>query len=410
MRRMIFSIALIIILGHNFTYSQQPEIVLIFQDLERYALDNSPRIQDIKRHYDIQLVERKIDLQWTNPELEVEVERLKDRLSDEKEEESAITVAKSITMPWIVGQEHSKWENEIKAAALEQRAQVAQTLAEIKAGYVQIRLSRQKTAALSHYSEILEDVSRVVSDRHLEGALSGLEQNLLQLSLFHYTSQMVSLDQERRLLEYDWKISMGIDPEQDIELPTEIGFFPVELDRGIESLVSAHPAVRSFEQRESATQKAIKLAKSGIFPGFEVSGGYKEAGENFRGAVIGLSLPLPLMSWNKPQVERETINLRQITMEKDITRKTMTAHIRQSFQVIDENAQILERFSDVDFIKKTLESSAMAYREGWISLNDLLNNIQIYAESINQYYDLLISYYQHLFFLESALDRVLVTL
>jgi outer membrane protein TolC len=257
---------------------------------------------------------------------------------------------------------------------------------------------------------MLRDVAQIVSDRHQEGTLSGLEQDLIQLSLFQYTSQMLSLEQDRRAMENDWKISMGIDTDCDIILSTEIGFQAVRLDMDIDSLVPVHPLIRSFERRESATQKAIRLEKSRILPAFEVSGGYKEAGENFRGAVVGLSFPLPLLNWNRPQVEKESINLQQIAMKKNVTLNTLTAHIRQSIQAVEDNAQILEQFGDLETIHKSLESSTVAYSEGWISLNDLLNNIQIYAESIDRYYDRLISYYQHLFFLEAALDRVLVTL
>jgi len=57
----------------------------------------------------------------------------------------------------------------------------------------------------------------------------------------------------------------------------------------------------------------------------------------------------------------------------------------------------------------TISSLISAYEEGWMSLTEMLNAIQIHSNGKQQYYEQLILYYKNIFQLEAITGESLVT-
>ena len=390
-------------------YSQEDTITISFQELRDYAIAHSPEVKIIEQKYDLKVADSKLDLQWSNPEFEYEHEMVTDQSM--RERELALTVGKHITTPWVYALQRSSWKDRLKAAEFEKESALLHFLAEIKSGYATIKLIESKTELLGHFQQVIQQASKIAKDRSDEGALSGLEQQLIQMSLFNLNGRLLRIKQEQRELENEWKTNLGLTSEQVINLSTSFEYKTINIEP-INNYLSLIPKTPGFKQREklqNTMQKRIRLAQASLLPEVHVFGGYKQVNTDFKGYVLGLSLPLPIMNLNRSQIFKERIHQNFVNIEFDVYKNRLTQEIKTTVKTIQDFKNSLEQYNHpFRSGDEVIENIVFSYQEGWITLGDVLNGIQIYAESIDEYYDQLANYYRNIFEFEALVDKELL--
>ena len=392
-------------------FTQTDIVTIPFEQLRDFVRQQSPEMKLVIGQYDLTKIERKIDLQWSNPEIAFEHEKVKSDWDEEKE--YAVTLEKSFSMPWVKALHRSSWNEQLKAAELKKESEFLQVLATIKSGYVRIKLYESQTQRLKNFERVVETASGIARDRLAEGAISGLEQQLIHMSMFNLKSHILKIGQDRRELLSEWKTSLGIEEGQGIQLVTPFEFKPFNTGK-VDDYIAMFTTSIEYKRREylqKAMKKRIQMAQASLLSEMRVFGGYKQVNTDYKGFVLGLSLPLPLLNKNGSQIQKEQIELTLLNAESDIYKKRVLGLLDAKLQTIEEYTSFFaENEQQLKAVDTVVENLTFSYREGWITLGDLLDGIQIYSESIESYYEQLSNYYSTIFQLEVLVAQDLLSL
>jgi cobalt-zinc-cadmium efflux system outer membrane protein len=387
--------------------AQEREISVAFEDLPRLLEQSSPQVQIINAMKDISIAEHDAALQWSNPELNFSHEQIKN--GDVLETEQMIYLNKTFTMPWNHWQESRIWQAETRANKLIQKQNMNQLLADTRNSYVRLSLLHNLAHQLTGLKEMLNDLNTAVGVREKEGAISPLKASLLSISLFGLESDILETQQEYHRAVSKWKQILGIDPLQDINLTDTIIFknIPIDLTQR-QQLMDNHPGLQARKTRVDAEDRRITLEKSRILPSISLQGGYKKINPGWEGYVVGLSIPLPLLNWNRAQIEKQKIKHHIQANETTTYKQKLHDEIKNLISSISAKSELLQKNNYGLLNNKIVEDMLAAYREGELSLSEFLNAIQIYRTGSRQYFEQLTAYYRAVFDLEALSGQPLV--
>jgi patatin-like phospholipase/acyl hydrolase len=140
-----------------------------------------------------------------------------------------------------------------------------------------------------------------------------------------------------------------------------------------------------------------------------LQGGYKKIDPGWEGYTLGFSLPLPLLNWNRPQIEEQKIQRNIQSVKTTIYRQKIQSQIDNFIETIQGSIELLQVHSIELQNFKIVDDLLSMYRENVFSLPELLNAIQVYRDSSRQYTAHLTIYYRTVFEIEALSGRQLVT-
>ena len=392
-------------------FSQVKTIAISFDDIPEFAMQNSPALQMIEQKYDLNKLESRADLQWSNPALHYSLEFVEDNLTNQKDE--YLYISKQIEMPWVNLLRRQSWNMKNKAYEFEKDHLIRKLLAEFKSRYVEIKLLDSQASRLDHIKEIMEQSSRTASDRLKEGVLSTLEQQMIHLSASSIGARNLKLLQRKREVEFEWRNQLGIDESHQVNLvtPIQLQIVPIDSAQQYLSLIPATPGLQFRLKSQQALHKRIQMERLRFLPEVELFGGYKRVNPDFEGYTWGVTVPLPLFNFNRAQVQEQQVQLNLLKTETDLYQRQARSSVQNLLKNIEQDAKWLRQMSQkFDPESDPLEKLMFSYSEGWISLAELLNFMQIYVDSMEEFYDRFIQYYQNIFNLEALLNKQLITL
>ena len=392
-------------------FSQVKTIAISFEDIPEFAMQNSPALQMIEQKYDLNKLESRTDLQWSNPALHYSLEFVEDNFANQKDE--YLYLSKQIEMPWVNLLRRQSWNMKNKAYEFEKDHLIRKLLAEFKSRYVEIKLLDSQASRLDHIKEIMEQSSRTASDRLKEGVLSTLEQQMIHLSASSIGARNLKLLQRKREVEFEWRNQLGIDESHQINLvtPIQLQIVPIDSAQQYLSLIPATSGLQFRLMSQQALHKRIQMERLRFLPEVELFGGYKRVNPDFEGYTWGVTVPLPLFNFNRAQVQEQQVQLGLMKTETDLYQRQARSSVQNLLKNIEQDAKWLRQMSQkFDPESDPLEKLMFSYSEGWISLAELLNFMQIYVDSMEEFYDRFIQYYQNIFNLEALLNKQLITL
>jgi outer membrane protein TolC len=403
----IRSIFIFIVLACNLL-AQDNQIFITFNELPDLLEQYSPQIKNIDAKRDLAKTERDIALQWTNPELTYDREHVKN--DDSIVNEEMFYLSKTFSMPWVYWKERHMWGIDTIAAVLDHQYEKNKLLADTKHNYIRIGLLQKLKHQLTEIKDMLNELIETVEDRESEGIISPLDASLLSVSLFGLESDLLESELIYKQSMNRWKLSLGIKPSQELILTDSIEFKNVSIVFSQkQKIIERHPGLRAQFARRDLLEQKISLEKSRILPSFNLSAGYKRINQGWEGYILGLSLPLPLLNWNKPQVETQKINLQRQLSQSTIYKHGIENNFDYLISSIEARSKMLKKIQLRVLNKNMAEEILVAYQEGHMPLSDFLNAILIYRSSTKQYFEQLSTYYRNVFDLELLSGEQLVT-
>ncbi|MFC2083704.1 TolC family protein [Bacteroidota bacterium] len=386
------------------------EIDLTFNELESFLTNNSPQVKILENDYELNAIEKQIGLQWSNPEFNFELEDIKNDFQNERE--IALTLNKRFEFPWVYSKRTEYWEARLQAAEFLKRERYNSFLTEMKSGYAELKLLENQHSRVNKIKSILESISQTAMNQYEEGTISGLDQNLIYMSLFNVETAIIRLREQMLSLESEWKSLAGIESEEGVNLKTTIIFKKIDwglLDEAVKN-PQKYLSIQSGLHKEKSLQYHVELENSNLFPDFGIGGGYKNVTPNLNGFVFEFSLPLPLLNQNKPQLQKRQIEFDSFKKNFKQFRNHILRKVSVLSNTIKANEYAIEKLykNEMNGIEQ-LEQIISSYKEGWISLNELLNSIEIYFEFIQTSNEQLINYYRSAFKLEAIIGKSLVS-
>ncbi|MBN2001229.1 TolC family protein [candidate division KSB1 bacterium] len=384
-------------------FAQKTSVNLEFSRLHDYAKLQSPFMIQIQNDYRSRQSERNIELQLSNPELEWETEKLQDIHTQDRDSEMILALKKEFAMPWKYAHKKSAWDHIMAGALYEKKQNELDVLAYLKMGYVNIQLIEKKRQSLQQFFNILERASRITRDRKSEGAISGLENDVLAASLNNLGAKLVLLEKQQRDVLSSWKVAMGLKGEQEIHLTSPVNYVAIDLDTL--NFERNNYALKALAENNTAQQYTVQEHKISFLPHITAFGGYKRAGDRMEGYIAGISLPVPLLNRNKSQVQQAKIQLSKLDTERSLQLQILAEEVNNRRSFIVSLAEYLENSEPGETMVTNL---IYAYQEGWLSLNELLSGSEVYANAIDQYYEMLMLYYENIFELETIVNLELI--
>ena len=388
---------------------QAQSVQLEFDELEKVALKNSPSAKILATEFDLQAAKSRSELQWSNPELVIEQEKIQNESKDETE--FVIAVGKSFKLPWAGRPNRSAWREQLKAAEYFQSAKKLELMSAIKSQYVHLKMLWKKSERLEGFYAIIERASQIASDRHGEGTLSGLENQLVQMSLFNLNSELLELERESNELTSALKLELGISGETSLSLATEIEFksFVVPRSNELSEILKSNPGLKALHHLDSAYKDRIKMEKGNVLPEITIFGAYKNLDRDLDGYVFGVSLPLPVLNTNRAQIQQRQLEHRMLSIEAKRFRGELENEITNNHTAFNQLLSFLQS-KGVQFEKKNsvIENLVYSFQEGWIDLGDVLDGIQVYSQGLDSYYSNIIQYYETAFKIEALLGKEFV--
>ncbi len=399
----VFSFALF--LGAISGAAKAETISISFEDLDSLARSQSPGNKIIEYELARSLAERDEHLQWSNPELGY------DREDVDVSEEYQITFGKRFALPWAYLKKRSAWNERISSAELSRQANTLALLADLKAGYAAARVHQQYVTRLEQLRSILTDASHVATSRHTEGHLSGIEEHLIQMTVISLNASYQGATQQQREALAHWRAAMGFDVGDSLILTTDIDYHEIKLHpvNHYAALIESHPSVQARQTLQQALSKQASASRASFIPSLNLYGGYKKIEPDYDGYVAGLSLSLPLFNRNGAEARKYDAQSNIAAQEAALHRSQVVGKVKALISSITESQSMLATVADhFEEDLEALNNLLYTYEEGWLTLSELLNAIQIETAGLEDYYHQLIRYYENLFELEALTGTSLV--
>jgi len=384
--------------------SQNEMVTIAFNELIEFSTRHSPSVQIIKGTYGLTNTDQKIDLQWANPDFSYSQEFASEQL------EYYLTLNKQIELPWVYSERRRGWDVQLESAGYKREAQIRRFISDLKSGYIELKLLGIQLEHLNHLKQAIVDISDVASDQFKEGSLSGVEQHLVQMTLINLNARLQITERMTQSVKSRWKTILGLEASADLRLVTDIRFQPVTLDTIDQylSLIPYIPEYKQLERMKMAIQSRIQMEQRRSIPYFSLFGGSKRV-EGNQGYVAGISIPLPVLNRNKAVIQKQQIRLEIANSEFELYQQNLRGQIETLVMTIRNlNTWLGNVETHIGEDQDITIGLLAAYREGWMSLMEILNAVQIHADGDQQYYKQLIVYYQSIFQLEAITGETLV--
>ena len=344
--------------------------------------------------------ERRLALIGSNPAVAYDHEE------SDAQREWQLTLRKRFERPLTRGKLQQAWDGRVRAAELHSEQTARDVVADLKAGYAELQLLETHLGRLQELNDLVELAADVAATRHAEGEISGLDRRLIRLTA--YTVETAASQSRRRHVQAlaTWRSDLGLDPAQELILTTPIRFRPVDLE-GLR-LDTTLPGDRARQEMARALASQASAAQPGLLPGLDVYAGYKRFDPDLDGFVAGVALDLPLLDNGGAEAARLRAQRRlvegSLTMERSRRREEIIA-LTSALKVVQP---LLARYAAEIETESLPEALLVSYREGAISLDDLLGAIQIETAALDANLADLTAYFQNIFRLEALTGAGLI--
>lgn len=380
------------------------DLILGIEDVEPFARASSPHLRIAALEVDVARAERQSALAWSNPALAYDHEE------SDSYREWQFTLHKRIDGPLTRDRRHAAWAGRVRAAELRARQAVRDVVADLKTGYVRVRLIESRLDRLDRLAALVDLAADVAGSRHAEGELSGLDRGLIRLAAYTIaTAENRSRSRYERALGA-WRAAMGIEPSRRVTLTTPLAFQPIDAGglAGCANEPASLPGDQAQVEMAQALEAQAEAARPGWLPGFDLYGGYKRFDPDPDGFVAGIALDLPLFGSGRGEAERLRAERRVVENALHVDRTRRAGEIAALIASVQAAQPLLARFV-ADLEPDSLADALLvSYREGALSLDELLGAVQIEAAAIEAHYAELESYYEDLFRLEALSGAELV--
>jgi len=386
-------------------------ISLKLSDLEIRSLRHSPQLK-------LALEEKKLEevsaylaagLTPANPEFGFKNESLSEGGSTDREQE--FELSKSFRMPWIHSLRRKEWNLTKESLGLSVMEYRNRKLAELKSGYVDLALKRTALKEYKRAEKILRELLETMKRKEAAGFTSALNLRMIRLEMDIIRIRIMDIERRLNHKEKEWKQAAGIPPEKEVVFATPIRYNPLG-DLSLENVLNQYrssPGYRKWKYSEKAFTQKIRAERLGFFPEITLGAGFKKILNGPEGPTFGISFRIPLLNKN-------SIMLKKIRIEKEIHNS------RKNWEINSETREIAIRFRTLaryeDFLKKTdtppvspsreIRPLLASFREGILDVNGLIGGIQLFLEGMEKYHSVLRTYYSNIFIIESKTGKQMV--
>jgi cobalt-zinc-cadmium efflux system outer membrane protein len=349
----------------------------------------------------------------TNPGIVASHEQLGDGGSYD---ETILSLAQTVEIGGQRGLRRSAARLTATAAETDLLAERARLAFAVHRAYVRAAGRESDLAALAEAAAVVRQVEASGSVRFAEGDVSRFERSRLQIERARYETLLsetglavVDAGRELAMLLAPDSVSTGLLLLPSGPLPGAETLRPtLTLDSALLA-ASARAEVRAADARVEAMRTALALQRRERLPDVTLSAGYKRQADGLQGAVLGVSVPIPLRSRNEGAVAEAQAALDAALVRREIALRQAEGEIRRAWDTVrflDDRTRVLAP-ALLPASTGLLETAGVAYAEGEMSLVELLDAADAYRSARETANRLLADYLLAVYDLERATGRLL---
>ena len=321
-----------------------------------------------------------------NPTLGIDREQLG---GDDSYHETVLSVAQTLDLSGQRGARREAARREVAAAELRLGAERARVRADVLRAYLRAAAAESRLRVLGEVVTVFRDASRAGETRFREGDVSRYELERLQVEAARYETLLSESRLEVRSAGRELAILAPLDPAapDTLLLPADtlggvaLRAAALRADTAL-ALALRRADVRAAEADVEAVRAVIDLRRRAGRPNPTVSAGLKEQAGGLYGAVLGVSVPLPLSDRGQGPLAEAEAALAQADARLALARRAADAEVRRA---LDRRASLADRLALREgLIQRTrslLRSAQAAYAEGETGLLELLDAADTYRAS-----------------------------
>ncbi|MCC5913577.1 MAG: TolC family protein [Balneolaceae bacterium] len=396
--------ALILILSANPSHAQVIEVEL--HQIKELSQQYSPQWQQFENRFNYSAEGERASATRLNPSLAYDLEHLD--IGGESEYEHYLYLQKEFRTPGHYRNLRERRDSRIDLYDYQAETERAEWLSATRLGFIEIVLGKQEVEQLKEMMDQLQRLADASEQIAGEGEASVLDNQMIKMSLYQLEARI-----DKRKLENDhlialWRNRMGFDEETEIHFTGNFQQTDVQLPETAELLTILDQSPEMDAYRKAVETAAVEeaFARSSRFPSLELSAGYKQLNRNWRGFLVGIAVPLPILNSSSEAISQaralqqiEETNLTQAQIE----RNQNTFRILNAIQHYEEQ---LERFPDhLNQPERFLNALSISYEEGTQSLSGFLNTLGLMADTYQTKFSQLSEYYSMIMELEAMSGR-----
>ncbi len=304
----------------------------------------------------------------------------------------------------------------VEAAEARLSAERLRLTFEVRRAYVRAAAAETEAAALAEATDVFRRVEQSGQVRFAEGDISEFARQRLQVERARYENLLAQAQLDLATAGRDLAILLAPDSigaEGFLLLPAApldaqaVPSAAIPLDTAL--LGAADRAdVRAAALELEAAQARLGLQRRERIPDLTLTGGYKDQADGFRGAVIGVSLPLPFLDRNTGRVEEAQAELATAEARRMLALRRAEADIRgawESYRSLSARIELLNRGLLMGSAS-LLQTAQVSYAEGEMSLIELLDAADAYRTARQTTTQLLSQYLTAFYDLQRAMGRL----
>ncbi len=385
-------------------YAQVLEIEI--SQIEELSEEYSLQWQQIENRLDYSVRGEKAAATRFNPSIAYDLEFLGE--GSQSEYEHYLYLQKEFRLPGHFRNLRERSDSRIAQRELESESSRVGWLAVTRMGFIQIILNKNEIENLEVLKNQIERLSEASLRRAEEGEIAALDDQLLQMSLYHLQARMDEKTVETDRLITLWKNRMGFDQDTDVRFNGQFRDRQINLPQAADiiSILDDSPQARADRQAVRTAASETAFAQSSRLPSFELSAGYKQLNPNWHGFLVGISFPLPLLSSNTEAVAQaralEQIEQTELTLAQ-MERNQITFQMMDALRLYEDKLdQTPEHLGNPEpFLNRLL----ISFQDGALSINDFLNSLNLMADAYQTKYSRLSDYYSMILELEAMTGR-----
>jgi outer membrane protein TolC len=403
-RKFYLSLFFFGVLLSGVAHSQAIEIKL--HQIKELSEQYSPQWQQFDNRLNYSVRGEQASATRINPSIAYDLEFLDD--GTQSEFEHYLYLQKEFRLPGHHRNLRERRDSRITQHEYEAESSRAEWMAQTRLGFIRILLNQQEIEQLGILKDQVDRLSEASFRRAEEGESAAIDDQLLQMSRYHLEARINEKYLEtNRLITY-WKSRMGFGRDTEVRFAGNINEDRVNLPQTAEliSILDESPRARAERQAIQSASLETSFAQSNRIPSVELSAGYKQLNPNWNGFLVGIALPLPLLSSN-----REAISQAKALEQIEQTERNLAQMERNqvAFQIlnalVDYEVKLGQTPEHLSQPEPFLNRLLISYQEGSMSINDFLNSLNLMADAYQTKFSRLFGYYSMILELEAMAGR-----
>ncbi len=298
------------------------------------------------------------------------------------------------------------------AARARAAADSARLVLQVTEAYVEAATAETRLRRLRQVTDVFRQADSSMTKRRSEGDASGYAARRIRLERARYEQRLAAARLEVRNAREQLALLVLPGGTPSVAAKTLPSKRPpaISVQEALQAALQQRPELRRWQSAVEAQKAARRAARREAWPDPSVTAGYKRQSDGFKGAFLGVGIPLPLFDRNRGAAEAEAERLDAARTQQSLARREIRNEVRRAHAAYTSARRQAELLGD-DLLRGTgdlLRIAQTSYGEGEMSLVELLDAADAYRDarlrSVDLRADLWTRYFLLLRTMEQPLD------